>query len=202
MRKNSLLIVAASVLALASVIGIAGAAAAKTVHATTAKTQRGPRGPRGKTGPRGRTGPRGFTGSAGATGPTGAQGPKGPNGVDTGHFTNFNQLVPFTGTESVTIGQFTISEAAGVSACTDITVTDNSASAASVNVVGGQKSTAGDFDPLPPAGQFVVAGASIGAGDLDTFSAVLVNGGSSVTGTVGGVTAGTGCLTSGSFSGG
>lgn len=202
MRKISILLAAVSLLAMASLIAVVTAAGAKTVHATVAKSQRGPRG---KTGPRGSTGPRGRTGRAGAAGPTGAVGPMGPPGANATDFDSFNQLVPFNGTESVTIGQFTVSETAGPSACGDAKLTDNSAFGAQVNLLGGFEATVPGpgFHPLAPASQFDIGNLAAGTlGDLNTFTATLVNGASTITGTVGGRTlGGTGCLTTGTFSG-
>ncbi|MDQ6606823.1 MAG: collagen-like protein [Actinomycetota bacterium] len=200
MKKRLLILTAAAALALASVLGAATAGAKSGPTAHAAKNKTGPRGFRGKTGPRGFTG---FTGPAGATGSVGSQGPAGANS-SVGGFTAFNQLVPFNGTETVTIGQFTVSEVAGPSACTNIQVVDQSSFAAKVSVIGGLLKTAGpgDFVALAPASTFAVAQASNGSsGDVGTFSAVLLTGTSSVTGTVGGVTLGTGCLTTGTLTG-
>ncbi|MDQ6606824.1 MAG: hypothetical protein M3Z06_09810 [Actinomycetota bacterium] len=201
MRKLSLILAAAGLLVGSSMLGVTAAGATTTPTAHAAKT--GKRGPRGKTGARG---PRGFTGPTGSTGAKGATGLAGPAAAALHPFSSFSQLVPFGGTESVTVGQFTVSEVAGASACTDIKVTNNSASAASVNIVAGQAATAGpgDFVNLASATPLVIAKASIGSvGDLDTFAAVGTSGSSpsTVTGTIGGVTASGGCLTSGALAG-
>jgi hypothetical protein len=202
MKKNMQILTAVAVLALtlAGVLGAATAGATSGPSAHAAKNKTGPRGFRGKTGPRGFTG---FPGPAGPTGPAGSQGPAGANS-SVGGFNPFNQLVPFNGTETVTIGQFTVSEIAGPSACTNIQLLDQSSFAGKVSVIGGLLKTAGpgDFVALAPATPFPVAQASNGtSGDVDSFSAVLLNGTSSVTGTVGGVTLGTGCLTTGTLTG-
>jgi hypothetical protein len=199
MRKLSLILAAAGLLVGSSLLGAAAAGATPTPAAHAAKT--GKRGPRGRTGARG---PRGFTGPTGPTGAKGATGPAGPAGAALHPFSSFSALVPFGGTESVTVGQFTVSEVAGGAACADIKVTNNSASAASVNVVAGQATTAGDFLPLASAAPFDIAHASNAAvGDLDTFAAVVTTSSSpsTVTGTVGGVTASGGCLTTGALAG-
>jgi Collagen triple helix repeat (20 copies) len=204
MRKISILLAAVSLLAAASLIEVVTAAGAKTVHATVAKSQRGPRGPRGKTGPRGSTGARGRTGRAGPAGPAGGVGPMGPAGKNATDFDSFNQLVPFNGTESVTIGQFTVSETAGPSGCGDAELTDNSAFSAQVNLLGGFESTVAGtgFHPLAPASQFDIGNLSFQIlGDLNTFTATLANGASTISGTVGGRTLVNGCLTTGTFSG-
>ncbi len=204
MRKISLILAATGLLVGASVFGVATAGAAPNPAAHAAK-----RGPTGKRGPRGKTGARGALGPVGPTGPTGAKGAtgaQGPAAAALHPFTGFNQLVPFNGTESVTVGAFTVSEVAGAAACTDIKVTNNSASAASLNVVAGQANTGGpgDFVPLAAAASLAIAKASNALlGDLDTFAAVLTVGSSpsTVAGTVGGVTLATGCLTSGALAG-
>ncbi|HWF72337.1 MAG TPA: hypothetical protein VG186_03275 [Solirubrobacteraceae bacterium] len=203
MRKLSLILAAAGLLVAASVLGVDTAGAASTPTAHAAK-----RGPTGKRGARGKTGARGPVGLAGATGPTGskgATGPQGPAAAALHPFATFNEMVPFNATESVTVGQFTVSEVATSSACADIKVTNNSASAAAVNVAAGQAATAtGDFVSLAAATSLAIAKASNAAlGDLDTFAAILTTGTSpsTVTGTVGGVTVATGCLTTGAIAG-
>jgi hypothetical protein len=204
MRKISILLAAISLLAVASLIEVVTTAGAKTVNATVAKAQRGPRGPRGTTGDRGSTGSRGRTGPAGAAGPAGAVGPMGPPGANASDFDSFNKLVPFNGTESVTIGQFTVSETAGPSGCGEGELTDNSAFSAQVNLLGGFESTVAGpgFHPLAPASQFDIGNLSFTTiGDLNTFTATLANGGSTITGTVGGRTVTGGCLTTGTFNG-
>ncbi|HWF72336.1 MAG TPA: hypothetical protein VG186_03270 [Solirubrobacteraceae bacterium] len=193
----------AAALALAGVVDAAAALAKSGPAVHAASNKRGKTGPRGF---RGKTGPRGFTGPAGHAGPTGPVGSQGPAGANSnvGGFTAFNQLVPFNGTGSVTIGQFTISEIAGPAACSNINVVDTSSFAAKVSVIGGLEKTTGpgEFVALASATPFPVAEASNGSiGDVDVFSAVLLNGSSSVTGTIGGVTLGTGCLTTGTLSG-
>ncbi len=206
MRKFYAVLAAAALLVAGSAFGIttAGAksSAKSAVKAHAAAGKRGPRGFKGPRGPRGFTGPQGPRGFTGATGATGPQGPAGTSGSG-GSLSNFSRLVPFNGTLSVTIGSFTVEEVAGNNFCNDILVIDNSPFNAEVSVIGGgaQTSGPGDFVPLASAGQADVSLGGFGAGDLDTFSAVTVNGGSNVTGTVGAITLGNGCLTTGSVSG-
>jgi hypothetical protein len=203
MKKIILILAAAALLVTGSVLGIATAGAKSAAHAASSK--------RGKTGPRGfkgKTGPRGFTGPAGAAGPTGATGAAGPAGVNTaaGNFHNLNQLVAFNGTTSVTIGQFTVSETAGATACGDLRLIDNSAFNAEYSLIGGFESTvvgAGTFHPLGSAGNVDIGNISASTiGDLNSFSAALINGASTITGTIGGQTrTGVGCLLTGTMTG-
>jgi hypothetical protein len=110
-----------------------GVLATEAAPALAAKChcKRGPRGftgPRGPRGPRGSQGPRGATGPAGPRGATGPAGPPSPPGADTG-LTNFNKLLTTAGeVNSVTVGQFTVSdnEALDGSGCGGIMLTDNS----------------------------------------------------------------------------
>jgi hypothetical protein len=200
MRKFLLLLAAAGLLVGTSVLGVATAGANSSPAAHAAKA--GKRGPRGKTGARG---PRGFTGPSGPTGARGATGAQGPAALPLHPFSSFSELLPFGATESVTVGQFTVSEAATASACADILVKNNSTAAASVVIIAGQAATpTGDFEPLAAGGTHDLAHASNAAlGDLDTFAAVVTTGAnpSTVTGTVGGVTVTGGCLTSGALAG-
>ncbi|HWF72335.1 MAG TPA: hypothetical protein VG186_03265 [Solirubrobacteraceae bacterium] len=207
MRTRTLTLATAALLAIASVLGVASAGAKSGAAAHAAST-----GKRGKTGPRGfkgKTGPRGFTGAAGAAGATGATGPQGPAGVNTaaGNFHNLNQLVAFNGSTSVTIGSFTVSETASTTACGDLTLTDNSAFAAEYALIGGYEASVttpvGTFHPLASTGNADIGNISFGAlGDLNAFSAALVNGSSTITGTIGGQTrTGVGCLITGTMTG-
>lgn len=193
MRKVSLSLAAAALLIPAGAISVAAASAKSSPRAKAASV--GPRGPRGFRGPRG---PKGFTGAKGPQGFTGPQGLPGPNA-----FTGFAKLVPFNGTETVTIGQFTVSEVAGPAACTAITVTNNGTVAAAVNIVSGQDATPGpgDFIAVPAGTKHDVAAAQAAGGDLDTFATILSGGSSLLSGTVGGVTTASGCLTTGELSG-
>jgi hypothetical protein len=199
MRKISILLAAASLLVLASVIAGATVAGATIAHA--AKAQRGPRGPKGKKGPRGHAGAVGQTGPAGHAGATGPVGPAG-NDASSG-LNHFSKLVPFNGTESLTIGQFTISEVAGPSACTTVNLVNNSTFNAEISIIEGTLATPGpgQYEVLPMASSTPIANATATVGDVATFSAVLVNGSSSVTGTAGGLTLGNGCLVSGTVTG-
>lgn len=143
----------------------------------------------------------GRTGSAGHAGATGPVGPAG-NNASSG-LTHFSKLVPFNGTESLTIGQFTISEVAGPSGCTTINLVNNSTFNAEVSIIEGTLKTPGpgQYEVLPMASSQAIANATAVTGDVATFSAVLVNGTSSVTGTAGGLTLGSGCLVSGTVTG-
>ena len=145
--------------------------------------KRGPRGFTGPRGPQGPAGPAGARGPAGPAGPTGATGPAGPAG---GGLNNYDMLLSTPGqVHSVTIGQFTISDAdnVGGGGCNGVTLTDNSATQA--------------YDMSQPTGW----GAYDVDGDWSTgntntwkiswdtgagvFQAVLEDGSSMITGTVG-----------------
>ncbi len=202
MKKKTQILAAAALLVSASVLGVATAGAKSAAHAAKS-SKTGPRGFTGKTGPQGPAGP------AGPAGPTGPTGPQGPAGVNTagGNFHNLNQLVPFNGTASVTIGQFTVSETAGAAACTDLRLIDNSPFNAEYALIGGFEASVttpvGTFHPLASAGNVDIGNISASLlGDLNGFSAALVNGSSTITGTIGGQTrAGVGCLVTGTMSG-
>jgi hypothetical protein len=85
----------------------------------------GPRGPRGPQGPAGSRGPQGSAGSSGPAGPAGPTGPAGPG------LNNFDAYLTTPGqTESVTIGQFTVSDADQLAGngCIGIAVKNNNSS--------------------------------------------------------------------------
>ncbi len=203
MKKYTLILAAAALLVPVGAVGVAAAGAKSAAHAASST--------RGKTGPRGfkgKTGPRGFTGPAGPAGATGATGSAGPAGVNTGagNFHNLNQLVPFNGTATVTVGQFTVSETATATTCGDLRLIDNSPFSAEYALIGGFESTvvgAATFHPLTAAGNVDIGNISAGTlGDLNSFSAALINGASTITGTIGGQTrTGAGCLITGTMSG-
>jgi hypothetical protein len=186
MKKLVLLFAAASLLVVGSAFGItaAGAKTKPAAHAAS-KGARGPRGPKGARGPRGFKGSTGATGQAGPAGPRGQTGPQGPSGSagtsgggGFGAISTFNALVPFNGTESVTVGMFTLRENAGAAACTAPALTDNSAFAGKLAMgAGGMFST-----PLPSATPTGVVTAAETANNL--FAAVLINGGSEVSGNI------------------
>ncbi len=204
MKRFSLLLAAASLVVVGSTFGIGSAGAKTSAKAHAAKTKQGPRGKRG---PRGFPGPQGPRGSTGATGATGAQGPQGIPGTPGGGgggggaLNNFDKLVPANGTFTVTVGQFTVSEVANASGCNDINLINNSAFFAVAAETGGAASTSGNFTNVAiGGGSLDIAFAS--SDDFDQFSAGLINGGSFVNGSVGGITtAGGSCLVSGFVTG-
>lgn len=197
MKRMSLILAAASLLIVGGSVAVAAAGAAQPRASAASK---GPRGPRG---PRGFPGPRGFTGPQGDRGPTGA---RGPTGTLPGNFHNFNHLVPFNGNTSVTVGQFTVSEVPSASACGDLFLTDNSPFSAEYALTGGFEASvtlpAGTFHPFASGAKVDIGNISAGLlGDLNEFSATLINGSSSITGLVGGQTQATGCLVTGTITG-
>jgi hypothetical protein len=130
LKKVLILLLSSGAMAAFGVIAVdASPALAAKCHCK--RGPRGPRGPRGFTGPRGPqgpVGPRGANGSAGATGSTGATGPAGPAGPG---MNNFDAYLTTPGqTHSVTVGQFTVSDAdqVGGTGCIGVAVTNNSSS--------------------------------------------------------------------------
>jgi hypothetical protein len=125
LRKSFVLLLASGVMAAAGVVAV------DVTPALAAKChcKRGPRGFTGPRGPRGPQGPAGPRGATGARGSTGAQGPQGPAGANGGGLNNFDKTLTTAGqVNSVTVGQFTVSdsEALSGSGCNDIMLTDNS----------------------------------------------------------------------------
>jgi hypothetical protein len=200
-----------AIIATTGLLGVAGigtalttsVASAHTVKAKAAHANRGPKGAKGDRGPAGPQGPQGQQGPAGqngATGPQGLPGPVGPSGSGS-PITAYSGLVPFNGSKTVTIGSFTVSETATASNCNDIFVINNSAFNALIDVTAGfERTPASTYVALGSTTQHDVANISAG-GDLGVFSAVLSNGSSQVSGTVGGIATASGCLLSGYVTG-
>ena len=183
MRKSFVLLLASGVMAAAGVIAVdvTPALAAKCHCQRGPRGFTGPRGPRGPQGPAGARGPAGSNGAAGPAGPAGATGPAGPAGAG---LNNFDKTLNTAGeVNSVTVGQFTVSdsEALSGSGCNDLTLTDNSASGTKYAY------TDGDFTSWTTGN----ASGSAGALDLSTddgsivLQAFLQDGSSMLTGLVG-----------------
>ncbi|HEY1523356.1 MAG TPA: hypothetical protein VGF70_10130 [Solirubrobacteraceae bacterium] len=182
---------------------------------------RGPRGPRGPQGPAGSRGPQGSAGSSGPAGPAGATGPAGPAGPG---LNNFDAYLTTAGqTQSVTVGQFTVSDADQLNGngCLGVAVTNNNSTIngwlsagtgadndTSTIVALDAKSTLDVNDQDAPDGTDVGAGTSASPAML--FEAWLASGStdSSITGLVGDANADTAsannniaCLDMGGFAG-
>lgn len=109
----------------------------------------GPRGPRGRPGPRGVPGPAGPAGPAGSPGPAGATGATGPMGPG---LNNWDGVLKTPGqVQSVTIGSFTVFDAdqLGGGGCTDIQLTNNSATETADYAYKGE--SANEFNLAPGA---------------------------------------------------
>ena len=211
--KRLALCVSAGLLGLTGAIDVAAATAKQLHHAKQVKHElklahvanvhhgtRGPAGPQGLAGPQGPAGPAGEAGATGPAGPAGPPGPVGPSGSGS-PITSFAGLVPFNGSKTVTIGQFTVRETATAVNCGDIFVLNNSPFNAHIDVTAGfERTPASTYVGLPSTTQHDIANISVG-GDLGVFSAILDNGTSEVSGTVGGVATATGCLLSGYVTG-
>ena len=212
-------LVVLAVSAAAFVTGSVVVAGATARPASRAAVQRGPRGPRGRSGARGRRGRRGPAGVTGARGPVGPIGPAGPTGAtgatgpvlppiccgvpEPGSFGGFNADLLGSGNESQTVGYFTVVENAVQGTCTPIVVRDNSGYTSFTAFFGGAPSPPGvSGSPIAgplPAGSAITVGA---AGELETFDAVLVNGQSQLSGTVGATSLPNNtCLTTGMVNG-
>jgi hypothetical protein len=167
------------------------------VTAHVAKSKTGPRGPRGFTGARGPAGPGGPAGPAGPAGGAGPAGPAGPAGAAGGQgpagpqgpagaaaqnqFQNFTKLTSGSGSNSVTVGQFTIIDNVVGGTCGGVSIVNNSPFNAFLAYMPDSRNFNGAGPiSLPSTGTNVIDLNN----DLDTFTAALTNGTSSVTGTV------------------
>lgn len=139
------------------------------------------RGPRGFTGPRGPAGP---AGPRGATGPAGPAGPTGPAGPAGGGLSNFDMVLSTPGqVHSVTIGQFTVSDAdqTGGTGCLGLSITGNSATQT-------YDFAQNKFDTIwanEAAGSTTPIGTGPGDQPLEGIMATLKDGSSMVTGLIG-----------------
>jgi hypothetical protein len=182
LRYGAVIALATVSLAAVAVNAVAASArpTAKAVDHTKATIARSAkRGPRGSRGPRGFQGPRGANGAQGPQGVQGVQGPAAPTGGV--GFKNFTGDVAGSGSESVTVGSFTLTENAIAGTCTSVALTDNS----SFNYyVSWLPDSNGDPGLDPTLDTANTTASPVAANSEDTFAAALSNGSSSITATI------------------
>jgi Collagen triple helix repeat (20 copies) len=179
-----------------------------SVYARAASGRRGPRGKTGPRGPQGAPGANGANGANGAPGPQGAQGAQGAQGSQGSQgapgqaaggvpVVDFTKSISGSGQEAITIGAFTLQENVVAGVCQGITLIDNTA----FNYEVAELPDSDGTPPVPPTGELASTAFLVGLpapeDDLVTFTAGLLNGSSSMTGTVAGVTLTSTCLTTG-----
>ncbi|HEY2770133.1 MAG TPA: hypothetical protein VGI87_06180 [Solirubrobacteraceae bacterium] len=179
LRRSSVgMLLAAISLVVGASVAVNAFAASSSPAAHAAKKKKAKRGPRGFPGPRG---PQGATGPQGPQGPQGAPGSSGGGGTGGVSFQNFTRDLSGSGSESVNVGSFTLTENAVAGNCTNVVLTDNSAFNYYVSWLPDSNGGAGLNPTLVLANTTV---APVTANTSDVFSAALSNGTSSITGTI------------------
>jgi hypothetical protein len=193
-RTGAVAALSAVSLAAGGTMAVSAAAATKHVTGSAASGKRGKTGKTGPRGPQGAPGANGTNGTNGAPGPQGAAGAQGAAGsagaqgapgsaANTGgvSFQNFTKSLAGSASESVTIGQFTVAENAVVGVCTNVVLTDNSSFSYYDSYMPDSNGDPGQNPTLELAN---ATSAAVFSNTMDSFSAALTNGTSSISGTV------------------